>query len=64
MEGLTLKFKIMTTITFFSKWIRIEGKELKGVDLGMLLLFLAYVLMLIFAALATIDVPKMQVFFQ
>ena len=47
----------------FGKWLDVRGEELKGRDLAITLLFLGFILTLLVAAIATFELPKVQVLF-
>lgn len=46
----------------FGRWFKIRGADLKGHDLAVTLLFLAFIIVLIVLAIAAIDMSKVQVF--
>ena len=45
------------------KWLNVTGEDLKGRDLLITLLFIAFVVTLMVVAVAAIDLPKVQVLF-
>lgn len=63
MEGFTQNLIYMVDFDFKTKWLTIKAKGLKGKDLTVSYLFLAFLITLVLVVVAVVGLPKVQILF-